>query len=164
MMSSTRPRLAHRVTRRLTALALAAGVIAGTAGPAQADGGNDDRRAVSVDQAHVSVAGQPASVTSTCFWGMPGGPLDGRNILGPETNVSYWYDRFQFPAGARIVLHGEFPHARFMSLTSYGTVTGQHGTALGGLSDVDIDPDRVRRTRSVTAPTGRRVVARSPSR
>ena len=141
MMSSTRPGFAHRVTRRLTAVALAAGVIAATAGPAVADGGNDDRRPVSAEQAHVSVAGQPASVTSTCFWGMPGGPLDGRNILGPETNVSYWYDRFQLPAGAHIVLHGEFPHARFMSLTSYGTVAGQRGTALGGLSDVDIDPD-----------------------
>ena len=141
MMSSTRPGIAHRVTRRLTAVALAAGVIAAAAGAAVADGGNDDRRPVSAEQAHVSVAGQPASVTSTCFWGVPAGPLDGRNILGPETNVSYWYDRFQLPAGAQIVLHGEFPHARFMSLTSYGTVAGQRGTALGGLSDVDIDPD-----------------------
>ncbi|HZD69512.1 MAG TPA: hypothetical protein VFA45_11545, partial [Actinomycetes bacterium] len=72
---------------------------------------------------------------------MPAGPLDGVNILAPETNVAYWYDRFQLPAGAQIVLHGQFPHGRFMSLTSYGAVGGQRGIALGGLSDYEIDPD-----------------------
>lgn len=92
--------------------------------------------------AHNSLAGAPAEMTQTCFWGVPAGPADGLNVLGPETNVTYWFDRFQLPAGASIQLRGEFPHARFMSLTSYGTVAGQQGTALGGLSDFEIDPDR----------------------
>ena len=39
------------------------------------------------------------------------------------------------------MLHGQFPHSRFFSLTSYGTINGQRGTALGGLSDYQIKPD-----------------------
>lgn len=105
-------------------------------------GGGDGRGSLARPaKAHNSVADQPRSITSTCFWGVPAGPLDGVNILGPETNVAYWYDAFQLPAGAKIVLRGQFPHGRFLSLTSYGTVNGVRGVSLGGLSDFEINPD-----------------------
>ncbi len=144
--SMTRPRLARtargRAATLLAATTIAASMLATTATPAV---GHDPRdggaQTVLPNLAHMSLADQPESVTSTCLWGMPLGPLDSLNILAPDTNVGYWYNRFDLPAGARVVLHGEFPHARFMSLTTYGTVAGQRGTALGGLSDVEIDPD-----------------------
>lgn len=130
-----------RGRRALAATATVLAALAAWAGPASAGNGQGSGSLADPAKAHNSVADQPASITSTCFWGVPAGPLDGVNILGPDTNVAYWYDTFKLPAGARIVLHGQFPHARFMSLTSYGTVGGQRGTALGGLSDYEIDPD-----------------------
>jgi hypothetical protein len=129
----------------LAASAVAGVAVCAFAGPAVAGGGQGRWHGGSLAdpaKAHNVLADQPASITSTCFWGMPAGPLDGLNLLGPDTNVTYWYDRFQLPAGAKVVLHGRFPHARFLSLTSYGTVGGQRGTALGGLPDFEINPDR----------------------
>lgn len=122
----------------VSALAAAAAMMA-TGIPAQATAGQS---VVDPADAHNSMADAPAAVTESCFWGMPGGPADGLNVLGPETNVTYWFSRFQLPAGASVQLRGDFPHARFMSLTSYGTVAGQQGTALAGLSDYEIDPDK----------------------
>jgi hypothetical protein len=86
---------------------------------------------------------------AACFWGRPGvnvGPIDElsypvENELGPDTNVAYYYTRFQLPAGATVVLHGQFPHARFFSLTTYvvkGEVPGYPSTSI---YDEQIDPD-----------------------
>jgi hypothetical protein len=119
----------------------AVAVACALATPAFAGNGQGSGSLAHPDKAHNAVADQPASIASTCFWGVPTGPLDGVNILGPDTNVGYWYDIFQLPAGAKIVLHGQFPHSRFTSLTSYGTVNGVRGVALGGLSDFEITPD-----------------------
>jgi hypothetical protein len=128
-----------RLYRSSVAVAVAA--VCGVGTPAVAGNGGGSGSLADPDQAHNVVADQPAAVTSRCFWGVPAGPLDAVNILGPDTNVGYWYDTFELPAGARIVLHGQFPHSRFTSLTSYGTVSGVRGVALGGFSDFQIDPD-----------------------
>lgn len=96
---------------------------------------------VSPDQARILLAEQPSSLRTSCFWGEPAGPIDGYNALGIETHVAYWYSRLDLPVGSRVVFRGQFPHARFMSLTSYGTVGGQRGTPLAGFSDYEIEPD-----------------------
>lgn len=96
---------------------------------------------VSPDQARILLAEQPQSLLDHCFWGEPAGPVDGFNALGIETHVAYWYTRLDLPVGSRVILRGRFPHARFMSLTSYGTVAGQRGTPLAGFSDYEIEPD-----------------------
>jgi hypothetical protein len=119
----------------------AVAVLCAVASPAFAGNGQGSGSLADPAKAHNVVADQPPSVTSTCFWGVPGGTPEATNILGPDTNVAYWYDTFQLPAGAKIVLHGQFPHSRFTSLTSYGTVNGVRGVALGGLSDFEINPD-----------------------
>ncbi|HEY7010357.1 MAG TPA: hypothetical protein VH395_15515 [Jatrophihabitantaceae bacterium] len=138
----TRGRPASRARRLVTTAAVA--VTASLALGAAAAGACAPFQSKAVDptKAHNSVAAQPASVNGTCFWGRVDGPIDGRNILGPDTNVGYWYERFQLPAGAKVVLHGQYPHARFMSLTTYGTVDGQAGTATGSFADTDINPDK----------------------
>src|SRR6202043_757971 len=74
---------------------------------------------------------------NTCFWGQTSSnvgpinelnyPVAGTNILEPDTNVVYYYTRFQLPAGASITLHGQYPYSRFFSLTTYVTKAGVTG-------------------------------------
>ena len=86
---------------------------------------------------------QPAAITQTCFWGQPAGRQDGGNALAPDTNVTYYYSysRFQLPAGAQVQLRGTFPHARFLSFTTYYTVGTMRGVANTSLTDTDLAPD-----------------------
>jgi hypothetical protein len=94
---------------------------------------------------------QAQGPTEKCFWGQPEaniGPIDqlGETVgpggqLGPDTHVAYYYSRFQLPAGATVTLHGQFPHSRFMSFTSYRTVGGEPGIAGTAFSDSEINPD-----------------------
>jgi hypothetical protein len=127
--------------RALGSLAVLIMVSSAFAAPSLAGKGGGSGSLADPAAAHNSLADQPSSVTSTCFWAVPGGTRDGLNGLGPDTNVGYWYDRYQLPAGAKIVLLGQFPHSRFMSLTSYGTVGAARGIATGSLIDTAIDPD-----------------------
>ena len=57
---------------------------------------------------------------ANCFWF---GPMDKANPVTnkayPETAAIYWGARFRVPAGARLILDGRYPHARFMSLNAY---------------------------------------------
>jgi hypothetical protein len=55
---------------------------------------------------------------STCLWVGPvafGQP----NAGYPDEGVVYWYAEYQLPPGAKLVLRGQFPQARYMSLNSY---------------------------------------------
>jgi hypothetical protein len=84
-----------------------------------------------------------------CFWGRPGvniGPIDElsypvENELGPDTNVAYYYTRFQLPAGATVALHGQFPHARFLSFTTYVSKYGVAGYPATSIYDEQINAD-----------------------
>lgn len=96
---------------------------------------------VDPDQARLLLSEQPPALSSHCFWGEPAGPIDGYNALGIETHVAYWYTKLDLPPGSRVVLRGKFPHARFMSLTSYGSFAGQRGAPIAGFSDYEIKPD-----------------------
>src|SRR5690349_16357985 len=61
-----------------------------------------------------------------CFWAGPRGweyamlPRDEVRAvqipnLYPDVQATYFVARFRLPAGARLRLHGQFPHARYMS-------------------------------------------------
>jgi hypothetical protein len=88
---------------------------------------------------------------NTCFWGEPSSnvgpinelnyPVAANNVLEPDTNVVYYYTRFQLPAGATITLHGQFPHSRFFSLTTYVTKAGVTGYPATSIYDEQINPD-----------------------
>jgi hypothetical protein len=86
---------------------------------------------------------------NTCFWGHPTanvGALNQLNIpvgnvAGPDTNVAYYYSRFKLPAGATVTLHGQFPHSRFFSFTTYVTKEGVTGLPATSVYDEHIDPD-----------------------
>jgi hypothetical protein len=68
------------------------------------------------------------------------------NIVAPGSNVTYRYNNLELLTGAKIRLNGKSAHARYMSLTSYGTVTA-NGTTFSGigltrLSDYEIRPGK----------------------
>jgi hypothetical protein len=62
--------------------------------------------------------------------------FDGRYFNFPEESATYWMSRFRLPAGSKLVLHGHYPHARYISLNSYS-----EAAPTDTLSDVAIDPD-----------------------
>src|SRR3954451_3652543 len=67
-----------------------------------------------------------AKPLATCFWE---GPIstkrpstrgfDGRNFNFPEESATYWLARFRLPDGAKLILTGEYPYGRYMSLNAY---------------------------------------------
>ncbi len=77
---------------------------------------------------------------ANCFWL---GPFDRDHLDDPEVNLAYpdkgagyWAARFNLPAGARMVLEGRFPHARYISLNAYSD-----GKPIDTIPDVDIEPE-----------------------
>ncbi len=80
---------------------------------------------------------------ATCFWFGPMGIDDPvTNLAYPEENVLYWGARFRMPAGSTMRFEGRYPHARYMSLNSYGVVEGVEHAAVDALEDTAIRPDR----------------------
>jgi len=77
-----------------------------------------------------------ADGTRNCGWALviSGSQL---NIAFPDQAATYWSMNQPIPPGGYIEIHGQFPHARYTSLTSY---TGQT-QAIDGLNDTHIQPD-----------------------
>ncbi|HSI49432.1 MAG TPA: hypothetical protein VLA61_14250 [Ideonella sp.] len=71
-----------------------------------------------------------------CFWVGTVSPST-FNILSPDLAVTYWISQFRLPAGAKLVLKGEYPRARYMSFASYNP----QGQPVDGLADDAIAPD-----------------------
>ena len=125
-----------RITARAAVVALLAGAVAAAAAP----GGGTPA---------VAPGFMPRGPVNTCFWRDPQinpGPIDQlhqeNNLAGPDTDTAYYYTRFQLPPGATVVLHGEYPHARFMSYTTYEPIDGVSGFPGAALYDTEIRPDR----------------------
>ena len=88
---------------------------------------------------------------NTCLWGAPFAnvgpinelnyPVAGTNVIAPDTNTVYYNTAFELPAGATITLHGQFPHARFFSLTTYVTKAGVAGYPATSIFDEQVNPD-----------------------
>jgi hypothetical protein len=78
----------------------------------------------------------PPSLTGSCFWI---GPVTAKqfNVNFPDEATVYYYARFRVPDGARMLLRGRYPHARFASFDAYDV----QGTLIDGLADVEIEPD-----------------------
>jgi hypothetical protein len=76
-----------------------------------------------------------------CFWSSAIN-VKTANIAFPNGAITnYWYDKFTLPAGARVILRGRYPHARYMSLTSYYSDASRTGVASDGIHDAEIRPD-----------------------
>ena len=109
----------HRTTRRLALAALTA-LATTAAGAASAQAAD--------------------SLPSTCFWYGPYVKQNpGFNVAYPDTGAGYWSSLYRLPAGAKIVLHGRYPHARYQSVIAYNADTT---TATDGVNDLQTKPDR----------------------
>ena len=86
--------------------------------------------------------GQPAYTYNDCLWGYILNPNNAlTNQTGVDANNAYFTANFAMPPNSNIILHGQFPHARFYSFTTYGTVNGVVGVATGSIFDYQINPD-----------------------
>jgi hypothetical protein len=76
------------------------------------------------------------SPTSGCAWFLP---LDDNtdNALYPEQHVTYWATRIVYVPGESLTIHGQYPHARYFSITAYDPKT----RAVASLYDAQIAPD-----------------------
>jgi hypothetical protein len=82
-----------------------------------------------------------SAATSSCFWVGPYTTKRGPryNQAFPDAGAVYWTARYTPPAGATLRLTGKFAHARYQSLSSYGTATGG---PVDSLNDISTKPDR----------------------
>ena len=69
----------------------------------------------------------PGADLHTCFWTDATGLAVKKNIIVPDVPATYWYSRFVLPPGGRVVLRGDYPHARFFSLFTYHVFTPYDG-------------------------------------
>jgi hypothetical protein len=107
------------VVRRLAVIALAVlGIATALVAPAHA-----------ADPAPPAAPGQ-------CFWNRPNDP-DVVNAAFPDEAATYWAGRAFLPPGAQLILHGEYPHSRYMSFNAYNAQL----QPVDGLADVAIAAD-----------------------
>ena len=86
--------------------------------------------------------GQPAYTHNDCLWGYVLNPNNAlTNQTGIDANNGYFTANFALPPHSNIILHGQFPHARFYSFTTYGTVNGTVGVATSWIFDYQLSPD-----------------------
>jgi hypothetical protein len=83
-----------------------------------------------------ALAATPASAQDErdCFW--QGGTRT-TNVAYPDLGARYWVSSFPLPPGAELILHGRYPHARYMSFNVYDAAA----QPTDGLADIDIAPD-----------------------
>jgi hypothetical protein len=100
--------------------------------------------ALSVGAGSAGAASTPPAPDPGCFWGSEIN-ANTVNIAFPNgTITNYWYDKFTLPAGAKVLFHGKYADARYMSFNSYTSSTtdpAQRGIATDALFDAQIAPD-----------------------
>ena len=84
-------------------------------------------------------AGSPAAtpVFPVCSWPFE---VTGRgitNIATPDTNATYWVMPLDLTRWRGMVIHGQYPDARFFNLSTYTST----GSLIGSLFDAEIAPD-----------------------
>ncbi len=122
---------------KLTGVLLGALIMLGALAGSALAGGAGTGRAAARTVVHFPTKGPGGEASHTCFWGTSY-TQETRNIIWPDSHTDYPVSIDTIPAGGKIVLHGQFPHARFFSLTTSSTF----GVIRGHLYDVDIKPDR----------------------
>jgi hypothetical protein len=124
-----------RKSRWIGATVAAAGTLAamsGVAAAAQLPAAKSSERTV----VHFPANGPGGQNSHTCFWGTSY-TQETRNIIWPDSHTDYEVSTDTIPAGGKIVVHGQFPHARFFSFTT----TAPLGVLHSFLYDVNIKPD-----------------------
>jgi hypothetical protein len=71
-----------------------------------------------------------------CFWAVVISK-GGLNYAYPDTNAQYWMTQLNLPEGAKLEMHGEFPHSRYLSFNVYD----DDGQPVDRINDVNLTPD-----------------------
>jgi hypothetical protein len=121
-----------RLAGALVSACVIAGLLAGTALAGAHKVAKTSARTV----VHFPVNGPGGQASGTCFWGTSY-TQETWNDIWPDSHTNYEASINTIPAGGKIVLHGEFPHARFFSFTTSSVL----GTIRGHLYDDQIAPD-----------------------
>ncbi|MFA9271611.1 MAG: hypothetical protein ACEQSX_12785 [Baekduiaceae bacterium] len=86
----------------------------------------------------------PSAPPSGCFWSIAINTTTANVAFPNGTLTNYWYTKLTLPAGAKLVLKGTYPRARYMSLNSYfssPTDPALKGVATDAVYDAQIAPD-----------------------
>lgn len=97
----------------------------------------DQEKAVQESLKNVAAGKDPIPGPRSAFWSR--GPAGGDpylNIAYPDSATFYWAATFTIPEGAKLVLEGNFPHARYMSFISYD----EAGRPIESVADYLIKP------------------------
>jgi hypothetical protein len=87
-------------------------------------------------------ANTPPAPAPGCFWSSEINATTSNIAFPNGTITNYWYDNFTLPAGAKVVFHGKYPTARYMSFNSYySSPTLGRGIPTDALYDAQIGPD-----------------------
>jgi hypothetical protein len=100
--------------------------------------------ALTIGATGASAAGAPAAPNPGCFWSSEINSTTANVGFPNGTITNYWYDKFTLPAGAKVIFHGKYPTARYMSFNSYyssATDPAARGIASDALYDAQIAPD-----------------------
>jgi hypothetical protein len=96
--------------------------------------------AIGPTSSQAGAAGPPAPLaalsTGNCAWPVQSDPTL-VNVAYPDTNATYFVSILPAVIGETLTISGLFPHARYMSLTSYDALTDP----VDDLNDQDIVPD-----------------------
>jgi hypothetical protein len=76
------------------------------------------------------------SFSRDCFWVVQNDPSV-INVLYPDAFATYWVASFDIPVGGKVLLKGEFPHARYSSLHIYNPIL----QPLDAIADSELVPD-----------------------
>ena len=94
-----------------------------------------------------STAAPPSASASRgfpyCSWWFETTPVSA-NVALPDTSAAYWTTPFISEPGMKITVKGQFPDARFMSLSVYNNTGGTftRNGVKSSLTDFQIEPDR----------------------
>ena len=86
------------------------------------------------------VAGATAQATAQpqdCFWTSVFDE-ENANLFYPDTGVNYYLGRVSLPPGGRLIVRGQYPHARYTSFNVYD----ENFQPTDAIADVDIHPER----------------------
>jgi hypothetical protein len=75
---------------------------------------------------------------AACSWTLKLNGTHGLNAGWPDNASSYWYSQYATIPGARLVIHGQYPAARFFTLDVYDAKANPYAP---NFSDATLEPD-----------------------
>jgi hypothetical protein len=82
------------------------------------------------------VAAHAQTVPGDCAWPLRSN-ADRGNVAYPDASAQYWVSSFAGAPGTHLEIHGDFPHARYMSFHAY-----EGSIPVDKVTDVELNPEK----------------------